>query len=309
MQGKGGKMDFFDLLWCGEYAYAWKDELRDSNAFFLIAVSRGRLFVSVDRCRHELKAGDMFLIFPGEDYAVYSEGEEKEALHTYNASFEVHDSRLLSRMMEVRQIRTVENFYLVRSCFNRILQECEKKEDFYAMTSSCYFWMVLLELMSYDNMLDNRSGGAESVTKGKHIRREGDIIPFPKDAGDLWRAEKSTGRNADMYIVERYCRENYMRQIFLEEIVELVHYNKTSLLQRFKEVYGTTPRNYIIQIRLQKAKELLADTDYSISEISDQVGFASVHYFSRFFKEKENYSPLEYRVEHTKNRSYVLRRV
>ncbi len=292
-------MESFDLLWCGEYTDTREGELKDSDAFRLIAVSRGKVSISIQGQKQVLKTKDMLLIFPGEECILSDETENRGFLHIYNARFEIHDRKLLAKMRNLRQVKTVDNFYLVKSCFYRILQECEKKEDFYATTSSCYFWMILLELMP------GEGGGVVGMSAGAGEGAE-DIIPFPKAAGRDDREERANGRNADMYIVERYCRENYMRQISLEELIELVHYNKTSLLQRFREVYGTTPRNYIIQIRLQKAKELLTDTDYSISEISDQVGFTSVHYFSRFFKEKEKYSPLEYRMKRTKNRSYAL---
>ena len=49
-------------------------------------------------------------------------------------------------------------------------------------------------------------------------------------------------------------------------------------------MYGTTPIRYINRIRLRKAKELLVNTDTSVSEIADLVGFQSIHYFSRFFQ-------------------------
>lgn len=292
-------MESFDLLWCGEYTHAWEKELKDPDAFQLIIVLHGRVCISVHGQKQMLKARDILLTFPGDECTICDDTQTKETFHIYNARFEVHDLKLLARMKEMKQVRTVDNFYLVKSCFHKILQECEKKEDFYTTTSSCYFWMILLELMS-------RGGREDETIFAGTTGGEETIIPFPKAADEAEREDRSNGRNADMYIVERYCRENYMRQICLEDLIDLVHYNKTSLLQRFREVYGTTPRNYVIQIRLQKAKELLKDTDYSISEISDQLGFTSVHYFSRFFKEKEKYSPLEYRMKRTKNRAYAL---
>lgn len=61
---------------------------------------------------------------------------------------------------------------------------------------------------------------------------------------------------------------------------------------------GTTPVQYINRMRLRKAKELLATTDKSITEIAMTAGFQSIHYFSRYFKEKERISPLLYRERH-----------
>ena len=52
---------------------------------------------------------------------------------------------------------------------------------------------------------------------------------------------------------------------------------------------------YILNIRIEKAKALLENTDLSISEISDMTGMQSQHYFSRIFKKYTNISPSEYR--------------
>ena len=71
-------------------------------------------------------------------------------------------------------------------------------------------------------------------------------------------------------------------------------------------MYGTTPIKYINNLRMKKAKELLANSDMSISEISELVGFQSIHYFSRNFKEREGCAPLAYRRKHQDSRYITL---
>ena len=63
----------------------------------------------------------------------------------------------------------------------------------------------------------------------------------------------------------------------------------------FKCEYGCTTQQFISRFRLFKAKELMCYTNHSITEISSMTGFGSIHYFSRYFKEKEFISPTEYR--------------
>jgi AraC-like DNA-binding protein len=65
-----------------------------------------------------------------------------------------------------------------------------------------------------------------------------------------------------------------------------------------------TPILYLNWIRIEKAKDLLENTDTSISEISELIGFQSIHYFSRYFKKKENCTPTEYRIRHSQNKYY-----
>ena len=57
----------------------------------------------------------------------------------------------------------------------------------------------------------------------------------------------------------------------------------------------TTPQQYIIEFRIKKACSLLRKSSYSISRISDLVGFSSQAYFSKVFKKTLNITPFEYR--------------
>ena len=66
-------------------------------------------------------------------------------------------------------------------------------------------------------------------------------------------------------------------------------------LRRFKSFTGMTPSDYIIALRLQKAKVLLADTDLLIKDISSACGFENEYYFSNFFKKHTTLSPSAFR--------------
>jgi transcriptional regulator GlxA family with amidase domain len=63
----------------------------------------------------------------------------------------------------------------------------------------------------------------------------------------------------------------------------------------FKKYTGISPGQYHLQLRLIRAKELLISTDQSIKEISYDLGFQSIYYFSRIFKNKLGVSPSEIR--------------
>jgi AraC-like DNA-binding protein len=63
----------------------------------------------------------------------------------------------------------------------------------------------------------------------------------------------------------------------------------------FKRLTGESPNQYHLNLRLERAKYLLATTILNVSEIADQTGFESVFYFSKLFKRKKGLSPLSYR--------------
>lgn len=62
----------------------------------------------------------------------------------------------------------------------------------------------------------------------------------------------------------------------------------------FKEVYGVSPQNYLVNYRLRKAKELMRHTNLTIKQISSLTGFEDQLYFSRLFKKHEKMSPKVY---------------
>ena len=91
--------------------------------------------------------------------------------------------------------------------------------------------------------------------------------------------------------------ENLSKTDFtLPYICKAMGYSRAQLYRKIKELTGTSPSLYIRTFRLQKAKELLKNTDLSISEIAYQVGFKNLSYFSRSFSEEFGISPSESRI-------------
>ena len=65
----------------------------------------------------------------------------------------------------------------------------------------------------------------------------------------------------------------------------------------FKEKTGLSPKQYLLNVRLKRAKELLSETVYPIKEISTATGFSDPLYFSKLFLKKEGISPSLYRKQ------------
>jgi AraC-like DNA-binding protein len=77
--------------------------------------------------------------------------------------------------------------------------------------------------------------------------------------------------------------------------------SRTQLFRRLKSLIRQAPANYIKTIRLQKAKELLETTDFTVSEISFKTGFQTVSHFTKIFKQQYDMLPSAFR--HTNNKS------
>lgn len=94
--------------------------------------------------------------------------------------------------------------------------------------------------------------------------------------------------------VHQYITENFHTRITLSNLCFLFGMNKTTLCRSFKAEYGTTILDYINSLKIREAKAFLRQGKMSITEISDQLGFSSFHYFCRLFKLQTHMSPTEY---------------
>lgn len=90
-----------------------------------------------------------------------------------------------------------------------------------------------------------------------------------------------------------YIHENYHRDITLEELAGQLYISKNYLNQIFKKVTGDTFMNYVISVRMQRAKALLLEGKHLVYEIAEMVGYQNVPYFSTLFKKHCGVNPSE----------------
>lgn len=90
-----------------------------------------------------------------------------------------------------------------------------------------------------------------------------------------------------------YMAENYKNDITLQDIATYAQISPSYLGSIFKKITGKSTIDYLIQVRINKAKSLLLD-GFTVSETSKLVGFKDIFYFSRAFKKHEGVSPSQY---------------
>lgn len=93
----------------------------------------------------------------------------------------------------------------------------------------------------------------------------------------------------------RYIHEHYSEEIDLKVLSNIEHYNFTYYSEWFKKNMGVSPTEYIQKLRVQRAKELLRNTDLNLIQISNEVGYNHNSSLTRVFKFHENTTPLDYR--------------
>ena len=94
-----------------------------------------------------------------------------------------------------------------------------------------------------------------------------------------------------------YIHEDPCKAISLEELLKRAGIRKTEFIRSFRAVTGTTPIRYILDQRLEIARDLLGTSDLSVSLIAEKCGFSDPFYFSRCFNKRFGTSPRRYREQ------------
>jgi len=94
---------------------------------------------------------------------------------------------------------------------------------------------------------------------------------------------------------KNYIDNYYRTDINLDTLANSFYISKYYFIRIFRENIGLSPMKYLLFVRLSAAKDLLANTDMTITEIAQAVGYISTSTFSRVFKNSENITPTEYR--------------
>lgn len=92
-------------------------------------------------------------------------------------------------------------------------------------------------------------------------------------------------------------RESLENEVNMEQVARTLPMGYSKFRKAFKEQTRQSPHQYLLNLRLEKSKELLQTTHLSVNEIAFQTGFDSVFYFSKLFKRKTGMSPMHYRAQ------------
>ena len=95
--------------------------------------------------------------------------------------------------------------------------------------------------------------------------------------------------------VLKFIRENFAKNVSLEDMAAVAGFSEKYFCKFFKDMTGTTPINYLMTYRVERAARKLLGSDLSITQIAFDCGFNDLSYFIKTFKNFKNVSPKEYR--------------
>ena len=109
--------------------------------------------------------------------------------------------------------------------------------------------------------------------------------------------------NADIYLdfAVNYINSNISSVITVSELTEILGISQAYLFKLFDKKFGVSTKQYILDVKLSKAKQLLTQTNLTVTHISASVGFSDVLSFSKFFSKNTGLSPLKFRFLYQNN--------
>ncbi|MCM0647841.1 response regulator [Clostridium swellfunianum] len=117
--------------------------------------------------------------------------------------------------------------------------------------------------------------------------------------------EENNNSNTELIIkkANKYIEENYMDDLTLEKVAEVVFLSPVYLSKVYKKKMGINFIDYVTKIRIERSKELLSNKNLKVYEISNLVGYKNLKYFYKLFKNYTGYTPNTYREMLMKRKS------
>ena len=142
--------------------------------------------------------------------------------------------------------------------FDKVLKNMENQSSYTILTVSLAIHQILTRLITHNTVAVNAN-------------------------------QKAIRKTAD------YLSMHYKESMDLDHLLNMANMSKSYYVRQFRQYIGTTPYNYLLSVRITKAKEMLEVTDMTIHEIAMETGFSDDASFSTRFSSMTGISPLKYR--------------
>ncbi len=228
-----------------------------------VYITRGKgVFTSKSSGETEIKAGDMFLLFPGEWHSYHP--DEKTGWDEYWIGF---------KGLNIDNRVTNGFFIPSEPVFHVGLNEEIVRMYRHAIT------IAREQRIGYQQML----AGIANVIQGfAYALHRHNTFEDQEAAQQIQKAK--------VIMMERFGQG-----ISPTDVADNINMGYSKFRRLFKEYTGYAPLQYIQELRLQQSKELLLSTNLSLTEIADEVGYDNADYFSTAFKKKNRITPTAYR--------------
>lgn len=185
-----------------------------------------------------------------------------------------------SRRLQSADMMKLQLFYM--NFINRIAGACLPECEAYADELAMQCMTVMRELIYI--------GSDTIVTEMWDCLRK-----FVEKLVEVYQENNGKRKHWMIDQVLQYVEENYNTALSTRDIAGRFFMNTSYFSKLFHEQMGCTFSNYLINVRVEKAKMMLTQTNMKLYDIAEAVGYTNVQYFSTIFKEKEGLTPSAFR--------------
>lgn len=239
-----------------QYSYA-----NDKHNFWeLTFIDNGTLSTTIDDEEYQLNNFDLILYAPNQEHSQETGSEHPCSYLTILFDMNFIDSFLITNRVyhANREIHAALNNF-IKVSDNEFLYDSE--------LMLCYLKELILKILQYDFYATTPVASSPMQQKFE---------------------------NELLNEIITYINDHIFEALTIEEICTTFSISRSSIQSLFKNNLNVAPKQYISDLKLNKSKLLIKESIYTISEISDMLGFASIHYFSRKFKQQFGITPSDY---------------
>lgn len=244
-----------------------KSDIHTHDFLEISIVLEGQANYTIEEQEFQLNAGQIMLFNPGTRH-----GEEQRT-GTYSHQLHIGLTNISLDGLKRNHLPTKKailnlgeyQWEFLDKAWRLVKEYSEEQPEFQLMVKALIIEMLVLILRSLEKAQDN----TVTLALSKNAKRKQYLV------------------NHAIY----YLENHHTQEITLEQLADTLYVSPTYLSKVFKESTGMSPINYLIQVRLKHAKELLANEQLTIREISQAVGYQDAYHFSKLFKKYYGVSP------------------
>ena len=226
----------------------------------LTYVDKGELLTTIDRVSYHLKQGDLIFYAPMQFHTQSTFEKISRSYLTINFKMNFNHADLLcNKIFSLKR----DSYFIV----TRLIEELSNDNLYSDDLSLCYLKELIIQMLR----LNNSHFHSKPTT---HMQQ--------------------TYENELLNDILLYIDNNIYEKISVSTLCEHFCISTSMLHSLFRKNMNNTAKNYINELKLSKSKELIRNSTHTLSEISEMLGFSSIHYFSKKFKSYFNISPTEY---------------
>lgn len=146
--------------------------------------------------------------------------------------------------------------------------------------------------LDLNRIYDNKESGYELLLKANFLKLIAQLLPHCMEAST--KPQLYSEHSAKLKVVLEYIDRHYTEELSIAGLAELCYFSEYYFMRFFKKYVGMSCLDYIKNLRLEKAAELLEQGELSTLEVSLSVGFHNLSYFHREFKKKYGVTPKKF---------------